>query len=326
MKKDKYFVFKSISLSLAMFFMIIIGLMFLGDSPRVSSIETLKEEKESNANVEGNRIIFNSGSNTMYGVKTKEITKRIGIPTYNLAINAGLDIEYIILQSQSILRPGDIIILPLEYMMFDNETYGEHAFEYYMVHQKKDLLKHSLKRNIKYFFAYSPYDRFADTFNAKSIKLGIFKYPNRLNDHGDMEGNIGNNFKTENASPLPIQPFKKETAGLALIKEFRDWCEKKDILLIVTYPNAIDLMEYKNNPNYVQYFASLEKYFMDNNIETIGHPEDSFLEEEYFYNTHYHLNQKGMTVRTNNMINLLLKNEEFVSRVDEIRTELSAKK
>jgi hypothetical protein len=50
------------------------------------------------------------------------------------------------------------------------------------------------------------------------------------------------------------------------------------------------------------------------------------MDEKYFYNTHYHLNQSGVKVRTTELLNMLSKNELFVLKAEKIKNSLSTKK
>jgi hypothetical protein len=79
---------------------------------------------------------------------------------------------------------------------------------------------------------------------------------------------------------------------------------EKDIGLYVTYANTLFLPQYRSN-KYNNYFNQLAKYFSENNIAVIGTPYDFFYSKELFYDSEYHLNQEGVTIRTRQLIEMM---------------------
>ena len=97
-----------------------------------------------------------------------------------------------------------------------------------------------------------------------------------------------------------------ETKGLEKISKFNVWCKQHGIMLYVTYANTLYYKDYDNH-TYRNYFDNLAKYFADHNILTIGKPSDFFFNEDLCYDHPYHLNREGVTIRTQQLINMLEK-------------------
>ncbi len=97
-----------------------------------------------------------------------------------------------------------------------------------------------------------------------------------------------------------------------MLKDFNSWCIDNNVKLFVTYPNTLYFDVY-DNKDYKEYFTFLEEYFTENNISTIGKPSDFFYDKKYFFDTMYHLNEEGMTVRTQEFISLIEKFPEIQS-------------
>lgn len=269
-------------------------------------------KKHENADIEQNKLIITGGSSTLFGMRTKDISEELNIPVYNLAIHAGLGLEFILDDAKEVLKSGDVVILPLEYNHFYS-TGGKAklALDYNAAfgNEKPGLIDID---SMKLVFEEKPYD------NTKKIAKSLIKNdvqelvenPNgynsqNLNDHGDQTNHFGQQeLSLAKVVPVDIPKEFKETSGLKLIKEFNNWCKENSINLFVTFPNTMYFKEYEEN-DYKEYFYYLNEYFLDHNISTIGKPSDFLFDKKYFYDTGYHLNEEGMTIRTSEFISLI---------------------
>jgi hypothetical protein len=270
----------------------------------------VKKEKISRS-IKGAKLVFGGGSATLFGIRTKDIQDKLGVPCVNMAIHQGLQIDYQLYNLKKVLQKGDIVILPLEYSCFiyngdlDGITIG------YVITYDKEYLKHiPTIKSLKYIASVSPM-LFLDSIQfIKRKEIKKFYDSSNLNAYGDETSNgdkpkIGPEDKSAPAFGVPSNSFNK-TKGLEEISKFNVWCRQHGIMLYVTYANTLYFKEYDNH-TYRNYFDNLTKYFADHNILTIGKPTDFFFNEDLFYDTNYHLNQKGVTMRTQQLINMLEK-------------------
>jgi spore coat polysaccharide biosynthesis protein SpsF (cytidylyltransferase family) len=91
---------------------------------------------------------------------------------------------------------------------------------------------------------------------------------------------------------------------LSSVLEFSEWCKENEITLFVTYPSIPYFKSYESG-HYKNYFDSLMAFYKQHYIATIGSPQDFFFEKNLFYNSEYHLNESGMTTRTNKLIDMM---------------------
>lgn len=260
-------------------------------------------QKENYAkSIQEKKIVFTSGSNTLFGMETNIIEKELGVPAVNMAIHAGLKTEYILYRVKNILNSGDIVILPFEYqnLTWDGKT-EETYRDYVLTHDKEYFKKMSIKEQFNFITSITPYALIKSSIEQKRtlIEPEIGKGYNSitLNKNGDEAYKEGTKtgFKT-----IPFElpnPYNIETYGLLKIKEFSKWCKESNIKLFVTFPNTVNLKEYYKEP-YTSYFNFLIEYFIKNDIEVIGKPADSLYPREYFYDTNYHMNSNGAKIRT----------------------------
>jgi hypothetical protein len=263
------------------------------------------------SNIPGNKIVFGGGSNALFGVRTEDIEKELNIPTVNFGVMAGLQIDYILDRVKRILKPGDVVIVPLEYsQLLYNGNLDEVRTIFILMFDKNYFHSLPFFEKIKYFVNISPR---TVTLSILSIirkiqgnKKSFSAYETHsLNKNGDDLSNIGNDWvKKKYDSILPVDIQKgdlKETIGLKKINEFNLWCNKNNINFFVSYATTIYFDAYLNT-EYQEYFNKIQSYFKEHNIKTIGYPSDFFYDKDLFYDTIYHLNSFGATYHTKRLL------------------------
>jgi hypothetical protein len=313
MSQYKQFLIRSTLLSIPMLIVYLLIVFFYSDSVRIFAIGNMYQHKNQSVNsVTGSRVIFNSGSTTLFGINTKQLSDELKIPIYNLAINAGLGLKFILDQTKKDVRNGDTVVLPLEYIHYKlNDPDQKHAFNYYRTYDKSKLEEFKLTNKIKFLVSDTPLEILSDTLEAKSARSGLYKYTSHLNDHGDYVGNIGTKLGKYDKVEFP-QTFK-ETYSLKMLTDFDKWCRERNISLYVTYPNTVYFQDYEDQ-NHKNYFTSLKNYFDKNNIKTIGSPYDAFYDSDLFFDSNYHLNTRGVAIRTEQV------KKELQSNVSELKS------
>ena len=256
------------------------------------------------------KIVFTSGSNTLYGINTIDIEKELKIPTVNMAIHAGLKTDYILYRTQSILKNGDVVIIPFEYQNFMwNGEQSATRTNYILTHDKKYFNNMNIYEQISMIYSLTFLDLGQSIWQQIKTpikaEIGIKYTVDTLNINGDETYKNGNQARIFNSN---YKPFKlidfKETIGLLKIKDFSLWCKKNNIKLFITYPNTINHKEYFEEP-YLNYFEFLKEYFNENDIKVIGSPHDTMYPLKYFYDTSYHLNTEGSKIRTRELIKII---------------------
>lgn len=279
----------------------------------------MDKKEEIAKSVSGPKIILSSGSATLYGLRAKDIQEEFGVPTVNLAVNAGLGIDYILYRAKKVMRAGDIVILPLEYNHFLYQ--GEYSFA-------KSFYIKTYDR--KYFENLSMYEKIWDIVNTRPDYFfkGIIEQLTYRNAEFEVmkmdmlknSTNNGDSFKIlpkkrdliKRIRPFDISRGKRgekfvETAGLKTLNDFSKWCKQNNIILYITYANTIHFKEY-DTASYLEYFDFLQNYFKKNGIYTIGAPSDFFYDAALFYDTEYHLTQDAITIRT----------KQFIGKMEEL--------
>lgn len=335
MKKYKIFFISSIFLTLFLFSAIILfGDLLIKNLPLSynDNLEALtlwvqkKKDIASKYN-KGETVVFLSGSNTLFGMNSDLISKEIKKQVLNLGLHAGIDdCTYVLVKE--ILRPGNIVIVPAEFgNVLKCKEMSDYKIKYIICENKEYYKKLSLKdkiRCINFFLNNNMPDAIIGGLKKEkkyeaeknkecknnNCRAYSYKYWNKK---GDVVFNIGiddekmNKLKDSEmgiAYPVRISP---------VFLDFAKWCRENDIKLYVTYPV---IFPYKNrNSNEVQkYFTAYENEFLKNGINFIGKAQDSFFEYDDFFDSVYHLNQKGVQKRSKYLAKLV--KEEILRKIN----------
>jgi hypothetical protein len=254
------------------------------------------------------KIVFAGGSGTLYGVRSKDVQRAFGVPAVNMGLHGGLEIDYLLDRLKRVLAKGDIVILPLEYEHFVYAGESNSVKTSFVVSCDREyFLGLPWRTRAEYVFSLIGFN--------KVLKLVKRRWPSRnvrgavtcaveLDQNGDLTRNEGDAAEFERV-PLPLQQGGfTETYGLALIREFSRWCKARGIRCYVTYANSVYLEDY-GDERYHTYFEALQNYFTKNDISVIGKPYDFFFPLRLFHDTRYHLNQDGITLRTEQFIAMM---------------------
>lgn len=88
------------------------------------------------------KIVIFAGSNGRYSHRCEEFTRKLGRPCVNASIGVGIGIDFLLDQWMPLLRPGDLVYMPLEYSQYRFSTAEMHGGlqNALMVHHQRDYL------------------------------------------------------------------------------------------------------------------------------------------------------------------------------------------
>ena len=253
----------------------------------------------------GNKLVIVSGSNGLFGVRSADIEKKIGIPSVNYSIHAGLG-RYIFDQAKGVLAPGDIALLPLEYSYYYNtRSFHEKEVDYISARDPEHFLGLGILGKIRFISSVS-FKRIRDGFRFPREKTSGYD-SKTLNGHGDETYNQSTELtvkKIGSLRPTPKDQCVINNNAVKAIDEFIDWARSHGVTLIATYPSFLFFQEYEE-PSYREFFLNIEAYWKKNAVLTIGDPYMFMYPDHLMYDTLYHPNHDGTTIRTNKIISLL---------------------
>lgn len=249
-----------------------------------------------------NRLLLVGGSNLAFSINSELIERELDKNVVNLGLQIGLGLEFIINEVMASIREGDIVLLSLEYELYDDywnpdldlidytqKIYPESKMFYIMtLKEKLSLYEERFRKSFqkaKYnVIDNSIYNR--NSFNKFGDAIGHLNQP-RLN-HLNFEGNI------------KINSTKR---SILLLRELNLKCRKVGAKLYISFPTYASSSYCKNKNVIIDLSKRLRLDLKD--IDIINEPEHFVFNDSLFYDTAYHLNQIGREKRTKMLIDIL---------------------
>ena len=241
--------------------------------------------------IESPKLVIAGGSNCAFGIDSLALTEALGIPVFNLGINAGFGLGRILEDAAPSLREGDVLLIIPEYSHFtDNWNGGEAAYELIFDARQYRLLLHP---GLYGFPGELP------SFLTTHLRGFIAGYrpPNPLafrrdgfNQYGDYIGHL----EMENQAFASAPALGKlEQKALSRFFRFVESCEERGIRVILSYPSY----EEASFAASAELIRALDETLREH-IPVISRPETYCFPRDRFYDSTYHLNKEGRQRRT----------------------------
>lgn len=260
------------------------------------------------------KLVFISGSNTLFGVDTAKIEKALNIPTVNYGVVANYNF-YTLHRAKPHLKSGDIVILPLEYTCFYDykPTRVDTGFAQYITGYDTDFFKNlPISEQLSIICQLTPRELMKSTWQQikpPTIDENDGYSSKHLNTNGDMTNNPVDKRTSSKIllsklkdSPFKSQPPTKE-AQTELTK-FINFCHENNIKIYAAWPNFLwKAKEFTGKD--LDGIRAIEDFYHTHNVEILGEYTDCLYDADLFYDTEYHLNEEGKRIHTDYLINLL---------------------
>lgn len=254
------------------------------------------------------KIILIGGSNICYGVSARQLSEYYHLPAVNMGLNGGLGLRLMLSQVRPWIGKGDIIVISPEYEQF-LEAYhlldGQGSSLVEVLYYSPESLQYlesisQYKETIKYLpifaqkrLGYLVNHRFGFRKKLPQDKEKL-DYRQAFNAHGDATYHFN----------LPVPGFGKgnyplpdnfDMAPARLLNQFAQEARLKGAEVYFAYPGYAQ-SEYNKNRKSIQHLESLLNRELD--FKFLGKPNDYIFSDELFFDTVYHLGQKGTQLRT----------------------------
>lgn len=273
----------------------------------IDEIHDIKTEAVLNVSDQPKLLVI-GGSNALFGVSCELLQSQIQFPCVNGATQAGLGIKYMFDRAKSWLKPGDTILLVLEYFHYrDGDLPNDMVIDYVFAHDPDYLNRTDLKTKFQFFTGIS-FERILRGVGAKISppKPRMSGYQSEtLNKLGDETNNSEDNRPPEGVSriqavsAIDVSSLKSaaNNSGVQTIESFVDWCNENDVKVLATWPNTIWFDQY-SEPTNQALFRDIESLYSRLNVPMLGQFSDFMFARSMFYDTGYHLHDRGVAVRT----------------------------
>lgn len=261
------------------------------------------------------KIVIVAGSNALFGIDSKMLERAFNRPVVNHGVNAGLLLPYVLLKSREALRPGDIVIMPLEY----------HFYTYDGV-PNVQMIDQIFSRDPAFFWELDwdeqlrmvwmmSLERMAEGYLARGgerAMCGPYGWQN-IDSRGDQTHNsaaeaIPWGYDWENlARELPRRygADADNTRGWRWLERYVAWAKARGVRLILTPPTMMADPSYRSDPSERRFYEGLPRRVEALGVPFVGNPYDFMYPREYYFNTDYHLTDTGRARHTQKLIEAL---------------------
>lgn len=268
----------------------------------------LNEHRKIAENIKKSKILVISGSNSLFGVDTEKISKELNYPVINLGTNVALRLDYILGDAKRSLQQGDIVILPLEYRIYFDDSFSEVRLVQIWQNDRQyfDNMPFIDKIQLLYSIPFNLEKEVIKTFIEKSIKNERPLEYMIVNKNGDSI----NTLEVKKKSINIIDPFDKNKIYLdektkETIIDFLNYCKEKNVRVFATYPAYYYKQKYFDGYNLEQ-INKINDFWKEQDVIILGQYTDFiYTDKNDFYDHEYHLNIKGREKRTEKLIELL---------------------
>ena len=251
------------------------------------------------------KIILIGGSNVAFGINSDLLNQAFNRPVVNLAMHAGIGLNFLFNITLEHLNPNDIVVVVPEYEHYQGDLiYGDLALLdtiYFYPAGVKYLMecrqivatlepnlgraKNVREHYIKYLFGKG----------ATAIEVSDIYHRNAFNGYGDVISHL-NKAKTDFVCAGMGHVFND--SAFTAIEKFKYKVVKKGAKFILLYPCIPE-------SRYIKIQAPLEilaQKMADHKLITKTLPFKYVFPDNYFFDTQYHLNSVGRNERTYKVI------------------------
>jgi hypothetical protein len=255
------------------------------------------------------RIILIGGSNLAFGIDSKRIEDSIRLPVINLGLHGGLGLNFILNEAKLSAKPGDNVIISIEYFLLLEGIYGlqKNTAKYYPEANKYFSHNYYIDLN-SFLYEELPKNLQNNILQLVGQKLTIKPHSDTSAVYSRGSFNVNGDMIRHLTQRLPeeLRDRKKfiyeKWEGINILNEFAEYAEINKIKVYFIFPNYPE-SEFKLNRNVFYRYASDLKEEL--NIKILNKPEDFVFADSLFYDSVYHLNKRGREKRTTLLIELL---------------------
>lgn len=268
-----------------------------------------------------------SGSNGLFGIDSAELQKYVKMPVVNMAMHAGLPLDWMLEFAATGVKEGDVLILPLEwdYYLADYTRPSQWMTRQVVAWEKRYFETLDPVRKIRFIASISCTEFVNNLLTKLNTEQILREHPNRrlksreaaleIYYRSDRPGTLGYNYLNtnrygdimQNWPPAKIvgldtgayYSLESTLVPIALDKlkhSIDDW-QHKGVKVFVTFPpiaiNPVTASKALQNKT-----AELEGVLRKKGIPLLGRQSDYYFPQTVFFDSPHHLSWEGKRKRT----------------------------
>ncbi len=262
---------------------------------------------------EGKKIVFIGGSSLAFGLRSDLIEEELGgeYTVVNFGLYATLGTKFMMDMAKDAIGEGDIVILCPEiseqtYSLYFNPEAVLQANDGFSAKLLRLPVKHQLSLVYQYYrYAFDKIE-YAVKNNAPD-PIGVYR-ADSFNEWGDMDVEMPNNIMNNGVDSNMLIKMDETLLDAEFIDYVNDYVadiRKKDAEIYFSY-SPVNRMALRSSAATRAAFEEELGQLLDCPI--FGEIEDYLIDNRYFYDTNFHLNEAG-AIYFSNQLALTLKKE-----------------
>ena len=259
---------------------------------------------------EGPKIFLVGGSSVAFGIDSDKIETSFEDEVVNFGCMAGIGPAIILNALKPLLSKGDKVLFSWEYGLYRFKR-GHHDITYLnlLFGPQHELFSSYPLSDRLYLQLSIPFSHFREsmaTYLNPYVQPSIYRCGWNFDSSGNVRSNVG--FVTTEKELLK-QPLGSLCTELTIsneveeiISDFLEFCRQNDIEVLATWPNVFGHPDYFDNPTVTRNIELIADFWLDLGVPVMGNAEDSMLEADLFHDTFYHLNERGVEIRTEKLV------------------------
>ena len=253
--------------------------------------------------VEGPKVVVVGGSSVAFGLDSAALEEAVGMPVVNFGLYATLGTKYMIDMSKAGIGEGDIVILAPETDPQTMSLYFNAEAVWQALDQDLSMLRYIPYDNWGrlgsglWHFALTKYGYYTE--NNAPVPEGIYALSS-FNEYGDIVYPRDFNIMVGNYDPSQILTLDSTALDgdyIDYVNEYAAWCRRQGAALYYSFSpmNESALASDTTEETILAYYTALASAL---DCPMLSDIRDYILNDQYFYDTNFHLNDTGVQVRT----------------------------
>lgn len=270
-----------------------------GSDPRSHWVDAALRRKTELARATASpQVLLAGGSNVNYGYSAQQIEEATGARATNLAVHAGLGRRHVLRHAEAVARPGDLVVLSLEYMLYA-PPFRDPAERYQgYLHERAYVDSLPLLERLLLLGSLAPRD-WVSLWRARfgPWPAGPWENPLTLGPRGDQMGNDAPNVPRQRSS------YGRESLDPDLSAELASFASRlrtRGVDVVLAYPNLRRAVFQRKID--AAYDAALRRAVEAAGLRLVGTAEGAAFPDAEWYDTDYHVTRDGARRATERLL------------------------
>lgn len=281
--------------------------------------------------IEEPKVVVVGGSSVAFGIDSAAMERELGMPVVNFGLYATLGTKLMIDLSRANIGEGDVIILAPEMDAQTLSLYFNAETTWQALDSDMSMLKYIASEDLSSLVgSYYNYRITKFRYRVEGITLsptGVYR-SDSFNSYGDIiyprPYNIlyeSTGIAYDSTNRISLTPDIVDPAFIEYVNEYVAFCEERGATVYFAFcpMNRSAFAEDTTEDSLVAMYDFLQRSL---DCTLLNSPADTAYEENYFYDTNYHLNDAGVTLHTAELLAALYR--EW-NRLDIPKIEIAAR-